>query len=357
MNTESGFDLLRLVPHLSDDAFDWLGLDSKGHVISRGSAAISELPAARRVHLIVPAGQLAAHQITLPPGAGRHQQSLVEQALEDTLIGPRSHSHIVTAGAVCAGRRIWVINRAWLKTQLDLLSSAGLVIDAAYAEYDLLPAERYAITASGCVFHGKDDTLGVLDDAALLHELYGDAAPLQLDDVYAQGLHPKSFSLLTGEFQPRDNVQFALRQFKRSGVLVLALAGVLLLSAIVRWQQLETREKALKAEIRQTFATAFPGTPIVMDPYLQWESRRRESGSGEGYVRDDLDLIASLANTLGGDIHPRSIESRDGAIRVLLTESDAAKIRETMEKSGRPHEFVAAEAGFSRLEIRRSAQP
>jgi len=357
MNTESGFDLLRLVPHLADDAFDWLALDAKGHVLARGVAHVSSLPAHRQLHLIIPATQVAVHQIAVPPGAGRHQQALVEQALEDTLIGSRAQSHVVVAAAIETGRRAWVINRPWLQKQIDALTGAGLHLDAAYVEYDLLPAGQYAVSESGCVFHAANAAQGLLDDEALLPVLFAETAPQRLEDLHAQPLQAHAASVLTGEFQPRRASQFDIRQFKRSGVLALAIGGILLLSGIARWQQLETREKALKAEIRQTFATAFPGTPIVMDPYLQWESRRRESGGGEGYVRDDLDLIASLANTLGGDIHPRSIESRDGAIRVLLTESDAAKIREIMEKSGRPHEFVAAEAGFSRLEIRRSAQP
>lgn len=357
MNTESGFDLLRLVPHLADDAFDWLACDAKGHVIARGTAAVSALPRHQQLQLIVPAAQVAAHQIILPAGAGRHQSALIEQALEDTLIGARSQSHVVIAGPVANGRRVWVVNRNWFKGQLDLLAANGLQLGAAYAEFELLPAGRYAISESGCLFHAADHALGLLDDATILPALCGENVPQALDDLHTQALAPKPVSLLTGEFQPRHAVQFDISDFKRSGWLALAICAALLLSALVRWQQLEMREKALKAEIRQTFATAFPGTPIVMDPYQQWEARRRESGVGEGYVRDDLDLIAALANTLGAEIHPRNIESRDGAIRVLLTESDAAKIRDVMEKSGRSHAFVAAEAGFSRLEIRRAAQP
>jgi type II secretion system protein L len=355
MNTETGYDLLRLVPDQAGNEFEWLGCDAKGAVCARGHADAAGLPAHKNLQLIVPANQLAAHQIVLPPGAGRHQQALIEQALEDTLIGTRADSHIVPAETTEHGRRVWVINRNWLKAKLGLLAGAGLKADAAYSEYDLLATGHYAVTASGLLFHAQN--VGLLDDEEMLAQLCGESALQKVDDLHAHAPATRAISLLTGEFQPQHTARFDIKAFKRSGWFALAICGVLFLSALARWQQLESREKALKAEIRQTFASAFPGTPIVMDPYLQWESRRRESGAGETYVRDDLDLVANLANRLGADIRPKSIESRDGTITVLLTESDAAKIREKLQSLGREHQFRPAEAGYTRLEIRRADQP
>ena len=45
-------------------------------------------------------------------------------------------------------------------------------------------------------------------------------------------------------------------------------------------------------------------------------------------------------------------EFRDGAIRVVLSESDVARIRPQLEQSGQEFNFAPAESGFSRLDVR-----
>ena len=83
-------------------------------------------------------------------------------------------------------------------------------------------------------------------------------------------------------------------------------AALALLGTVAHWRQLENRAARLQHEIRQTFAAAYPGTPIV-DPVLQWESKRRESLQ----VRDDaLDTAVRVAARLNLPIRPRGIRRR-----------------------------------------------
>lgn len=353
MDKSSPIDLLRITlpEEASADAVEWHAFDAGHTLINRGACSIAELPPCGELQWILPAAAVAGHLVEVPENTGRQQASVIDQALEDLLLCPREDAHVVPARKESGGRLVWVCGRQWLTEVLARWNEAGRHPDSAFAVYDLLPAgERTTLAKAGgsIIFRTANGQVGSLDDATLAQALLGPEAE-RIEDLPSRPLQEASVSLLTGVFAPRGQFRLNPANFRRSAWLAGALALALLLVAIGHWQQLERREKSLKEEIRQTFAAAFPGTPIV-DPVMQWESKRREF-SGDPAQRDALDHLSAFALKLA-DIQPRSAEYRDGTIRIVLTESDVARIRPRLEQSGHEFNFSPAESGFSRLDVR-----
>lgn len=359
MNTPPDIDRLRILLPLpgQQTSTRWVGFDDRYNQIARCSCDIHALPPHKRLEVIIPASLTAAHAVPIPANAGRHASAIVAQALEDTLLGPREDVHITLGEQTNSGRIAWACSKNLLQQSLDTLAAAGLEADSAYSEYALLPEGETVAARSasgGILFRTADKQYGSVDDPTTLQALVGNMAIQDHDPLFMSPRQPESVNLLSGPFAPRKRSAFDPRQLRRSGWLLLILCTLLLLGALLHWQQLAGQEKALKHEIRQTFAAAFPGTPIV-DPVLQWESKRREALSDA--QRDALDQLSQFAQALGTGLQPRSAEYRDGAIRLVLNESDLAKLRPRLQSEGRDFNATPTEPGFSRLEIRAGSKP
>lgn len=360
MNTPPEIHLLRILLPLPGQQTStlWAGFDDRYNQIARCSCDIHALPSHKRLEVIVPADLTAAHVVPIPANAGRHAPAIAAQALEDTLLGPREDTHITLGEHADTGRIAWVCSKSLLQQGLDILVAAGLEPDSAYSEYALLTDEGDTVagrSANGSIlFRTVNGQYGSVDDPATLQTLVGDMAIQDHDRLFMNPRRPESVSLLSGSFAPRKRTAFDPRQLRRSGWLLLALCTLLLVGALLRWQQLAWQEKTLKDEIRQTFAALYPGTPIV-DPALQWESKRRELNRTDAR-RDALDQLSQFAQTLGAGLRPRNAEVRNGVVRLVLNESDVAKLRPRLQSDGRDFNITPAESGFSRLEIRMEKQ-
>lgn len=342
---------IALPENIAAESVQWYAFDDRQILIDQGICAIESLPNHKSLQWILPASTTAGHLIPIPANAGRHQAALVDQILEDALLGSREDAHVVIAGQQQNGRLVWVCSRMWLSAWLEKWRAASRQPGSAYAIHDLLPPGKQAIaahTAEGVIFRTPEGQTAYLEDAALLEQMIGSDIQFT-DDLFTHPVSENAVSLLTGPFAPRNSARPTLSQFRRSAWLAGALVVTFLLGSLIHWQRMESREKNLKDEIRQTFAATFPGTPII-DPYLQWESMTR-ARNGSGANADALDQLARLATGLGG-VRPRSAEFRDGAVRLVLTETDLVTARARLQQDGQEFNVSPAEPGFSRLDWR-----
>lgn len=358
MDKPPRFSLLRIVlpEDPAADQVRWYAFDAGSACVAQGHNALEALPPHQHLQLILPPGAVAGHLIATPAHTGRHLAAVVDQTLEDTLLGKREDTHVVIGSQHAEGRLVWVCNAPWLARWIARLNDTQLAPDSAFALYDLLPVAMQPVSATtpaGCIFRTPNGQVGFLEEPALVGELLGSTVALD-EDLFSQPLQDEAANFLVGAFAPRSATRLTRGQFRRSAWLGLALAATLLVGALIHWQQLATREKQLKDEIRQTFAAAYPGTPIV-DPILQWQSKQREASSGA--ASDALDALSQFAATLGAGLQPRRAEYREGAIRLVLSESDVARLRPKLEASQREFTLSPAEPGFSRLEIRSGSKP
>lgn len=354
MSTQAHFPLLRLVLSAQDEQTrcNWFGFDSNRKLLAQGDAPLTGLPAHDELEVVLPAKRLAAHQLSLPAQAGKHLDALISQALEDRVLGDKADILSIPGAQSGTQRQVWVCSRNWFEGQLARLSAAGLRVDRAFPEYELLAnpagASACARTPDGFVFRSSDGRTGLISTEALIPALTGSPDWHLVAELYHQPLPAGGVDMLGGRVSQHPTKAFDPRSLRRAGLMLLLIGVLLLLSQIVLWRQLENRERRLQHEIRQTFATRFPGTPIV-DPVLQWESKRREQSARSS--GDALDAVLSIATKINAPIHPRSIEARDGQLRMTLTDTEVAQFRAQLDNPGKP-ESSPAETGFTRLQYR-----
>ena len=334
------------------DELAWSAFDAAGEFVACGSATPDNVPTHSELDVVVPAGRIAAHQLHLPPQEKKHLDALVGQAMDDRLLGDKADAVSVVAAPNGAGRTVWVCSRRWLEGALGRLASAGLRVDRVFPEYELLPPDAVATvcveTIDGTLFRSAERGFGLLDTPASVALLTGQHAVRTLPDGSRLPRPPVCTNLLSAGFGGFAKTAFDPRPWRRPALLLAISASLLLLANVIHWRQLEGREKRLQHEIRQTFATAFPGTPII-DPLLQWESKARERAAVA--AGDALDAVLMLAGRLDLPLHPRRVEARDGWVRLTLTDSEAAQFKSQLDAAGSP-ETTPAEAGYSRLQFR-----
>lgn len=352
MSTNRHYPVLRVVlPAAEWSELRWFAFAEDGRYLAQGAAAPAALPGCDELEVILPAKRVAAHALDLPAQAGKHLEALIAQALEDRLLGERADVLSWPGPQRGAQRLVWVCSRRWLEGELTRLAAVGLSFARVFPDYELLVADGdftpCAQTADGTLFRLSDGGMGLVSSPATIALLPGGQQTRQVPELYRLPTPAACRTRLPASFSRFNKKSFDLRLLRRPALL-LALCGALALAgSVLHWRQLENREARLRHEIRQTFASAFPGTPII-DPLLQWESKVREqSGAARG---DALDDVLSLAARLNAPVHPRRVEARDGLVRLTLTDSEVAQFKTQLNGVMRP-ESTPAEAGLTRLQF------
>ncbi|MDR2112751.1 MAG: hypothetical protein LBQ62_06605 [Candidatus Accumulibacter sp.] len=344
------FPILRvsLPPDEAWTALAWNGFSANYALAGSGMSPPAELPAADELEILLPARRVSMHRLELPVKAGKHLDALIRQALEDRLLGDRDDALAVPGPAAGTERRVWVCSRRWLERALDRLAAAGREAVRLIPEYELLPesadAAVHAAVAGGTIFRTVSGRFGIVGNEAALARLADGETPRRVEDIARRPCPPGCRSGLPPALARFAGQRFDWRPLRAAGVLLAVSAALALLGAAARWHHLENRAARLQHEIRQTFAAAYPGTPIV-DPILQWQSKQRESA----LARDDaLDTAIGVASRLGIPIRPRAIEVGESGVRLTLTDSEAAQFKTQLEAFGRA-ERMPAGAGFTQF--------
>ncbi|MDR2452211.1 MAG: hypothetical protein LBE85_10725 [Candidatus Accumulibacter sp.] len=345
------FPILRvsLPPGENWTALAWYGFSAGYAPAGSGASPLAELPAAAELEILLPACRVSMHTLELPARAGKLLDALIRQALEDRLLGDRADALIVPGPPAGSGRRVWVCSRRWLESALERLSSAGRRVVRLIPEYELLPESEdaviHAAATGGTIFRTVSGVFGIFGNEAALAGLVGGEALRRFDDIARAPCPVGRGAGLPPALSHLASRGFDWRPLRRAAALLAVSLVLALLSAAAHWRQLENRAARLQHEIRQTFAAAYPGTPIV-DPILQWESKQRESIQ----ARDDaLDVAIRVAARLAVPIRPRGIEvGEEGSVRLTLTDSDAAQFGARLEAIGRPEKMPAG-AGFTQF--------
>jgi hypothetical protein len=350
MAAASRFSILRvfLPPGEGWTELAWHGFSADHVPAASGVSPLAALPDAAELEILLPACRVSMHRLELPARAGKHLDALIRQALEDRLLGDRADALIVPGPPAENGRRVWVCSRRWLEGALERLSSAGRRAVRLIPEYELLPegedAVIHAAATGGTIFRTLSGEFGIVGNEAALARLAG-GETLRLAENIALAPCPAGRGGLPPALARFTSRAADPRPLRRVAALLAASALLALFSTVAHWRHLENRAARLQHEIRQTFAAAYPGTPIV-DPVLQWASKQRESGQ----ARDDaLDTAVRVAARLAIPIRPRGIEvGEEGGVRLTLTDSDAAQFGARLEAIGRPEKMPAG-AGFTQF--------
>ncbi|WP_348943885.1 type II secretion system protein GspL [Chitinibacter sp. FCG-7] len=293
--------------------YDWLAFDAQGVQCAHGHG--QPWPDTQQLDLAIPAAWLTAHRITLPKVSDKQRQQLITQALEDRVLGPL-HEYQWLASAQQQGvSEVWVLATARIQQLQAWVSAQHLEVQRWIPEFALLPAtgDCVAPAVQGLMARCAGELIWLSDESELL------ALPT------LQGLSQLSCEQLSAP-QPAT---VSFYRHKSKGVSLQSLwidwrwciyllgvcFGLLLLSQILQWRSLANREVALRQEIRQTFASLYPGVPIV-DPMLQWQSLQKQGGHVSG--GDALDLLYRAVGQMSGELGAESIGVKEGKVTVIL---------------------------------------
>jgi len=356
MSTLRNFPVLRVVLPAAAEwtELPWFAFDAESRCVAQGVAALASLPSHDELEIVLPAKRVSAHQLGVPAQAGKHLDALIAQALEDRLLGDKADVLSLPGPQMGTQRLTWVCSRSWLDGELTRLTGAGLRPDSVFPDYELLRADSEATpcaqTPDGTLFRMSDGRMGLVNTPETIALLSGGQATRLVPELYRQPSPASSRHRLPAALLHFNKKAFDPRRLQRAGLLLVLSCALLLVGSVVHWRQLENREARLRHEVRQTFATTFPGTPII-DPLLQWESKLREqSGAAKA---DALDAVLALAARLNAPLHPRRLEARDGFVRLTLTDTEVAQFKAQLDSVGRP-ESTPAETGLTRLQFSRA---
>jgi general secretion pathway protein L len=353
-----------LIRLLAGGATEWLAQGRDGKVLQGPQAGLPET-SADEVVLLLPAEDVL---LLAAPRIGRSRAQLAQAlpfAIEEQLAAPVEAQHVAfderSTGDTVA---VSVVARQRLDAALALLKSAGLAVDRAYAESQLLPLFDGAATAwidggrtllrwspSGALVTGTAqlvDTLALLRDSDIgappwrIFSADADAVPAALGsaEVIGQPLQWLASrlpqvdgpQLLQGDYRPtrRSSESTGLWRWA-AGLAAAALLFVLLQAGIER-AQLQALVGERQAEMEQLLRHALPGVQRVVDPVAQLRIELDRSAGTQ--LQGALPLLARVAPALAGSgrYTLEGIDYRGGALELVVIAPDIAALDALRER-------------------------
>ena len=311
----------------TEQIHDWIGFDANGVFVRHGHQIA--LPIAEQLDLAIPAAWLTAHCFTLPVVNKKQRDLLIGQALEDRILAKLSDVHWVAAAGVNGVTTVWVIEKKRLAAITQWVAESGRSFQRWLPECLLLPHEySYADSGAGLIFCTDIDA-GWLDNEADLLALY--PAQSFKETATSEFILPQADAV---SFYQADKVSIAIdwNDWRVAIYLLVSCVLIYLLSLFMQWRSLSNQESALRQEIRQTFASIFPGVPVV-DPILQWQSQQK-AVSSSALTGDALDLLHKTAAQIDMDLGIDSVEVKAGKVSFVLDENQSGALLAKLTAQG-----------------------
>jgi general secretion pathway protein L len=354
-----------LIRLFAGGATEWLAQGRDGAVLQ---GPVSGLPqvAADEVVLLLPAEDVL---LLAAPRIGRSRAQTAQAlpfAIEEQLAAPVEAQHVAFddrgSGDSVA---VAVIARQRLDAALAALQAAGITVERAYAESQLLPLSDGMATAwidgdrtllrwttSGALVTStahladiiallRDSDVGARpwrifsDDAGAVPATLGSTAepvgtPLRwLASRLAQVDGPQ---LLQGDYRPARRRSESRGLWRWAAGLAAAALLFVLLQAGVERAQLQALVAERQAEMEQLLRHALPGVQRVVDPVAQLRIELERSAGPQ--LQGALPLLAHVAPVLAGSgrYTLEGIDYRGGALELVVIAPDIAALDALRER-------------------------
>ena len=366
--------LIQLPAELANSAAEYFYVVSDdGQSAQRSDqATASLLPTTGRtdqVTVVIPAGCLSWHAVTLPPGLNvqsRRQQprvrAVLEGLLEEKLLDDPAAMHLALDTAAAAGQKCWVAacNKPWLQSHLQALESKG------HAANRLLPAQWPSANAQLLLWGDSDHaqlsmtgldgqatlaTLPLRADASLLQPLLSRLPaelPVQAEPQLARAaeglqrpvnIFPTAQRLLHSASYAGDLAQFDLdlgsstrakrrlldgwQSFAKAPQWRAArwAAGIAIVAQLIglnAWAVKENRSIAQRQQqARQVLQTTFPHVPVIVDAPVQMQRELDLLRSNSGALSaSDLEALLAASAGINGVQNAKSLQYQDKQLRI-----------------------------------------
>ena len=342
---------LRLCPLAdlgAESLLDFEVLDDERVIVHRGRAVLAEIPKQGRVELVVAAPDVLLVEAVLPALSGSRLRAALPAIAEPYVLSD-IESAFVVAAKTGSRATLAVLDRALFTRALELLRRAKLEAATATPEQLALPLEngRWRLRLGSAYSVLRTGTLrGIACSAPAT------AAPVEVQLALQQAgesARPQAI-VVDGEFSAREwtdalgvpvvapeaaegraePVALELLQYElaprlaswRAWRLPAAVAALLALTWVVglnvdAWL-MRREESALRSRMEATLRSAFPSTPVVLDPVAQMRRGVADlrAGAGSSDPRDFLPLATAVARAVPASDAVRALEFRDQVLRV-----------------------------------------
>lgn len=389
---------------------DWLLSPDGLSVARRGSSTPALCPKADSVVAVAPAQALAWHRPVAPRAPANRLRAALGGVLEEQLLADDDDVHLALAPRMVPGTPVWVaaMHKPWLRTQLDPLAAAGLVVDRLVPAWapqladagaaKAAPAGHFSTAADGlhpeALLMALADTEGALclpaagslaralqpawaargtvwsatpAAAAAAERWLGAPVAVRSDAEMALAAVRSPWNLLQFDLAPRHRGSLAVgklaRQFlspawsaARWGLVAGVAVMVLGLNAMA-WQQqriLAAQHSATEALLR----SAHPQVRAVLDAPVQMQRETAALRVAAGVPGDDdFEPMLAAAAAAWPDGQPSAAQLRFEPGRLSLPAAGWApaqidSLRQRLAPSG-----WALDQADGRLEIRRASPP
>lgn len=341
--------------------------------VQLGAGDWSQLPQAHQTVLILAASRVLFTQVQLPAVGQNKMRELLAFAVEDKLLTEPDKVHTVAAARKPNGETaIAIIDKAWLRQQLDFLRQHGVQADKMLAETLLPPLENNAWSLvwngqggfirsgmhAGFVLDGGDAQTPpmalslALDEARagntaperlVIYSTPGAAAPnwprIQCEQratwtwQNADTTDAATLNLLQGEFAPPSKARAWTQQWRPAFALLEVIIAVHFLATLGDWILLKREHQRLQSTMVATFKQAFPEAVAIVDPALQMRRNLADLQRSRGVpeTSDFLPLLAQAAPLLRQG-HIQRLQYTQDQLTFDLLLSDAAQLDELRQQ-------------------------
>lgn len=354
--------------------------------------ALSAMPQARQIELLLPAAVVRVVRLKLPRASGMALRRVLPNLIEDRVADDVAACHVaVLPGIAADGQRdVAIVGRDWMKLAQRVIAlrrpRRAVVLSEAFlcAELPALSVEG----AQGFVRHAGGVLPFGVSGGQVPAELRLLAGALKGQRVMTSGLDAPTCAAWSAALEcecvptpapwtsvPAIDPAWSLLQFEyartsgdghagwRPWRLSMALGAACAVAAIGginldAWRLARERD-ALQARMEADYRAAFPGGGPLVDPLAQ--ARRQVAGASSGGGEPYLMLTTALARALDGvPLRPgagalRALDYQAGQISVQLAPGiDGAALADRLRQSGLDARAGSASAdGSTVLQLRK----
>lgn len=324
-------------------------------VASHGTVATNLLPPATEVVAVVPAKVLSWHRPVIPKAPGHRLSEVLQGVLEEQLLDDPQALHFAlqpgARSALGSGQPIWVAacDRAWLRAALQALEAAGRRVARVVPEMDPATGQTWAYGTPQAAWCAHSDSHGV--SVLPLDMAHGAKAGAAFAEPAVAALAEKALGVKVAIRQAAQQLVMAaqsewnLAQFDLAsagrktplervahGWQLFAMApqwravrwglGMLLVIQFVAINAWAWKEKsaltAKRAQIRQTYADAFPQSQPIIDPVAQMarDVAALQQAVGQVTYRDLEVMFSYVAAVLPEGKAPVAFEFKPGEVKL-----------------------------------------
>ncbi|HTX25288.1 MAG TPA: type II secretion system protein GspL [Steroidobacteraceae bacterium] len=407
------------LPRTPDAPVSWLVADSMGRIVlpqQKGSLLQAAGAAgARRLCVLVPAGDVVLTNVDVPIKSGVKAQQVVPFALEEHLAEDIDSVHFAVGrrpGSEGARTPVAIVSRALMDQWLAQLRDAGIVPEALYAESELVPAnpgQSVALLDEECAIvrptGGAPLTLPIeaLGEALALTSpsaeqmvaadhtgsglvLYTGAAewhrcsheveairdrfdgikvqlltdgPLALLAQRVPTASASAVNLLQGPYAPANSFAGTWQEWRIAAILLVSLIVLHAAGSAAELLTLKRSERAVDIAMAQTFRAAMPGERSIIDARRRMEQRLASvRGGGSGLLAALDALSQARAGTQGTAL--RALNFRESGLDLTITAPSVEvldHISRNLRAAGWQADLTSGTAAGSRYEGRIQIKP